>query len=178
MRLFTAIDIPEEVRHNLRTLVERLRPSARISWSPVENLHVTTKFIGEWPEGRLEEIKTALLSVGSPGRTEITVRQLGWFPNAHSPRVFWAGVHGGRELEMIARATECAIEAVGVPKEDRKFSPHLTLARIRERVPLDALRAAIEALPSFEFGSFEVASFYLYLSRGGKYTKLAEFVLA
>jgi len=50
MRLFTAIDIPTDLTEALRSFVSRLRPTAKISWSPVENLHVTTKFIGEWPE--------------------------------------------------------------------------------------------------------------------------------
>jgi len=87
-------------------------------------------------------------------------------------------VKSGPELALLAHATEVAVNAIGVPKEERKFSPHLTLARIRERVPLDGLMRAIEALQSVEFGSFVVPSFYLYLSSGGKYTKLAEFVLA
>ncbi len=178
MRLFTAIDIPDEVRRNLRNLVEKLRPTARIAWSPVENLHVTTKFIGEWPENRLDEMKAVLGGVGSPGVVEISVRGLGWFPTAEHPRVFWAGIESGSALRSLAHATESAVAQIGVPVEERAFSPHLTLARIRERVPLDALMRAIEAIPSLEFGSFRSPSFYLYLSRAGKYTKLAEFELA
>jgi len=177
MRLFTAIDIPAEVQRNLHGLLDRLRPTAKIAWSTVEKLHVTTKFIGEWPEHRLEEMKGTLQKVCSPGAIEITVRGLGWFPDARSPRVFWAGVESGPELAMLAHATGSAVEKIGVPVEERKYSPHLTLARIRERVPLNALRSAVEALPSVDFGSFHVPSVYLYLSSGGKYTKLAEFVL-
>ena len=60
MRLFTAIDISAEVRQNLKNFVAKLKPMAKISWSPVDNLHITTKFIGEWPEARLEEMKRAL----------------------------------------------------------------------------------------------------------------------
>jgi len=178
MRLFTAIDIPEEVRKNLHALVARLRPAAKISWSAPEKLHITTKFIGEWPENRIEEIKAALKTVGSPGPIEIAIGGLGWFPNPRSPRVLWAGVESGPSLETLARATEQVTASLGVPKEDRKFSPHLTLARIKERVPLEALQRAIASLPSLDFGSFPVTSFYLFLSSGGKYTKLAEFVLA
>ena len=178
MRLFTAIDIPDGIRKNLHTLLERLRPTARISWSAPEKLHVTTKFIGEFPEERLEEMKTALKTVGSPGPFEIAIMGLGWFPNSRSPRVFWAGVKAGPELETLARSTENVVAALGVPKEERKYSPHLTLARLRERVPLERTLRAIESLPSTDFGSFPVSSFYLYLSSGGRYTKLAEFVLA
>lgn len=177
MRLFVAIDIPEEVKDNLRTFVGRIRPTAKISWSPIDNLHVTTKFIGEWPEVRLEQMKRTLLSVGSPGPLTIAVRGIGWFPSPRNPRVFWVGVDGGEELKMLARSTEEAVHAIGVPKEDRNFAPHLTLARIRERVPLDALHQALESAGPYDFGSFDAPAFYLYLSRGGRYTRLADYSL-
>ena len=60
MRLFTGLDLPAEVVGNLEELLQQLRPTARIQWSPPANLHITTKFIGEWPEERLEELKAAL----------------------------------------------------------------------------------------------------------------------
>src|SRR5712691_7491908 len=167
MRLFTAIDISEEVKDNLRALLHRLRPAAKLQWSPVENLHVTTKFIGEWPQERLEEMKQTLSRVPTPGAPDIAVRGLGWFPNSKSPRVFWAGVHGAEPLAALAAATELATANAGVPSETRPYSPHLTLARIRDRVPLEALRKAITALGSEDFGSFRASAFFLYLSAGG-----------
>jgi 2'-5' RNA ligase len=180
MRLFTAIDLPEEVRSSLRSLLARLRPLARIHWSPVENLHITTKFIGEWPAPRLDEMKQALATMRRLGTFEISVRGLGWFPNDRRPRVFWAGVEdgreGGRPLANLARATEQAVAALGVPIEDRPYSPHLTLARIREAAPLEALGATL-AKTAADFGTFRVTGFSLYLSAGGKYTRLAAFSL-
>ena len=80
-----AIDIPGEVQNNLRTLLDRLRPTAKLSWSTVEKLHITTKFIGEWPEERLDEMKAALRKVNVPAKLSIAVRELGWFPNGRSP---------------------------------------------------------------------------------------------
>jgi 2'-5' RNA ligase len=178
MRLFTAIDIPEDMMEGLRALLKRLKPLAKLSWSHVENLHITTKFIGEWPPERLDEMKRALAATRVPGPIEIAVRGLGWFPNERRPRVFWAGIEGGDPLRSLAHATEQAVAQLGVPVEERAYSPHLTLARIREAVPLDALRKALEALPSecgFDFGSFQAPSFFLYLSANGKYTQLARF---
>ena len=177
MRLFTAIDISREVKDNLRALLQRLRPAADFNWSSVENLHVTTKFIGEWKEERLEEMKKTLAGVPACGSIEISVRGLGWFPGAKYPRVFWAGVQAADALRKLAEATESATASIGVPRETRSFSPHLTLARIRERVSLGGLHQAIAALDSEEFGSFRAAAFFLYLSAGGKYTRLAEFPL-
>jgi RNA 2',3'-cyclic 3'-phosphodiesterase len=178
MRLFTAIDLSEEVLANVERLIKRLRPTARIQWSPPTNLHITTKFIGEWPESRLAELKTAL--AGLPPRPPIPVgiARLGYFPNPHSPRVFWAGIQAPG-LEGLARDTDQALEELGVPPEKRAFSPHLTLARIKEPVPLTGLLQAVAGLPSLDFGSFVAGRFYLYLSRlqpgGSVYTRLAEF---
>lgn|SRR5690242_7717891 len=177
MRLFTGIEIPEEIKARLRALVDRLRPAAKLSWSPVDNLHVTTKFIGEWPEQRLPELKRALAEVARPGLIQIAVRGLGFFPNPKNPRVFWAGIESGAGLAQLARDTEQRLEPMGVKVEDREFHPHLTLARRRTPVPLDALRKALEAVTSTDFGSFTAASFFLYLSASGRYTKLQEFPL-
>ena len=180
MRLFVAIDIPAEIKDALRYFVARLRPTAKIGWSPVDNLHVTTKFIGEWPEPRLDEMKRTLTSVPVTGAIDVTIKGLGWFPNQRRPRVFWAGVEGGEPLRALAQATEQAVAALGVPIEQRDYSPHLTLARIREAVPLDGLHQAIESSPAgcgFNFGSFNAKQFFLYLSAGGKYTQLAGFPL-
>jgi 2'-5' RNA ligase len=180
MRLFVAIDIPAEIKDALRCFAARLQPTAKIGWSPVDNLHITTKFIGEWPEPRLDEMKRTLASAQVGGAIEITVKGLGWFPNPRRPRVFWAGVEGGEPLRGLAEATEKAVSTLGVPLEERVYSPHLTLARIREAVPLDRLRQTIESFPAgcgFNFGSFCATQFFLYLSAGGKYTQLAGFPL-
>jgi len=180
MRLFAALDLPATTVHRLEELLDRLRPLARIHWSPPANLHITTKFIGEWPEARVEELKAALAEIETRGALSVHVRRVGFFPNAHAPRVFWCGVEAPG-LEALAAATDRATSALGIPAETRPFSPHLTLARIKERVDLQPLREAIAALPSLDFGSFEAPGFFLYQSTlrpsGSVYTKLAEFSL-
>jgi RNA 2',3'-cyclic 3'-phosphodiesterase len=177
MRLFVAIDIPDDVKEALRAFVTRLRPLAKLQWSPLDNLHVTTKFIGDWPADRLDEIKHALEGVAAPEPLHISVRHLGWFPNERRPRVFWAGVDGGEALATLARSTEQAVAALGVPVEERDYSPHLTLARLRESVPLNDLQSKLRSLPVQNFGSFQASRFFLYQSAGGKYTQLAGFPL-
>ena len=176
MRLFTAIDIPGEIKERLRAFLEPLRPLAKISWSSIANLHITTKFIGEWPDARLNEVKTALASVQHRGAIGIHVRGVGWFPNARHPRVLWAGVIVDAMLANLASATEGVVTPLGVHREDRDYNPHLTLARIRDAVPLDHLRNALND-QSHDFGAFRASAFFLYLSRAGEYTKLAEYSL-
>ena len=181
MRLFTALDLPPDVAGNLEDLLRRLRPTARIHWSPPANLHITTKFIGEWPEARLDELKSALLAM--PGRAPVVVslRNVGFFPNPRAPRTFWCGIDAPK-LAALAADTDQKTAALGIARETRPFSPHLTLARIKDRVNLDALHQAIASLPTTEFGRFEARSFFLYLSQlrpsGSVYTKLAEVPLS
>jgi 2'-5' RNA ligase len=177
MRLFTAIDIPTDVKEPILALLNRLRPLAKISWSPVENLHITTKFIGEWPESRLDEMKRALSAVPHPPAFDIEVHGLGWFPNPHHPRVLWVGVVAGQPLQALAGATEQAVAALGVPVEHRPYSPHLTLARIKDSLLLEPLRGTVAEAEKQSFGTFHATAFYLYLSASGKYSKLAEFPL-
>jgi 2'-5' RNA ligase len=175
MRLFVAIDIPAEVLNNLSTWLDRVKPLAKITWSPAENLHITTKFIGEWPEARLDEMKTALATVAITDPIDIEIRGLGWFPNPGHPRVFWAGIEAGDALRNLARATEQTTAQLGVPVEERAYSPHLTLARIRNPAVLDSLREAASKRDAHSFGRFRASAFYLYLSAGGRYTRLKEF---
>src|SRR5580698_176179 len=108
MRLFTAIDIPGEIKGRLQVFVNRLQPAAKLAWSPLENLHVTIKFIGEWPEPRLGELKAALAAVASPHPINIAIRGLDWFPSARNPKVFFAGIESGQDLRTLARDTQQA----------------------------------------------------------------------
>ena len=180
MRLFTGLDLPAEVVHNLQRLLERLRPTARIHWSLPANLHITTKFIGEWPEERLGELKVALAALESRPPIAVHIRRVGFFPNPHAPRVFWCGIEAPG-LDTLTAHTDGATAALEIAREPRALSPHLTLARIKETVPLQPLRQAVAGLPSLEFGEFQAASFFLYQSTlkpsGSVYTKLAEFPL-
>jgi len=179
MRLFVAIDLPSAVLANLESLLAHLKPTARINWSPIENLHITTKFIGECPEERLPELIAALRTLPQRPAITIAIEKLGFFPNPHAPRVFWAGVHGRDALTKLARETEEALAALGIAKEQRPYSPHLTLARIKTPGKQPALLQAVANLPSLDFGSFTANRFFLYRSKtaptGSVYSQLAEF---
>lgn len=181
MRLFTGLDLPGKVVHNLEELLEQLRPKARINWSPPANLHITTKFIGEWPEDRLDELKTALGALPSWHTIRVRIHKLGFFPNPHSPRVFTCGIEAPG-LAELASDTDLATGVLGIKSEKREYSPHLTLARIKEKLNLQPLRETIAGLPSLDFGTFEATRFFLYQSKvrpsGSVYTKLAEFLLS
>jgi RNA 2',3'-cyclic 3'-phosphodiesterase len=179
MRLFTGIDLPDDAINVFERLLARFRPVAHLKWSPAYNLHITARFIGEWPEARLDELKSALATVAPRKPIAIALRGLGWFPNAQRPRVFWTGVDAGPELGELAHDINGALETLGLAKDERGFSPHLTLARIKQPVPLDKLHGIIENMESTNFASFQADRFYLYRSQPGSagsiYTKLSEF---
>jgi len=168
MRLFTGIGLSDTVINNLTRLIDRLRPTAHVSWCPAYNFHITTKFIGEWPEERLQQLVEALRPLGSRPSFPVAITGIGWFPNPHSPRVLWAGIKGTVDIERLATDTDTALQPLGIKTEKKKFSPHLTLARIRDpAVPLAPLRRAIAQLSSVEFGDFTARGFCLYLSKVG-----------
>ncbi|MBL8241824.1 MAG: RNA 2',3'-cyclic phosphodiesterase [Bryobacterales bacterium] len=181
MRLFTAIDISEDARAALTEFVARLRPVAPFRWSPPGNLHITTKFIGEWPQANLQTLCQALRGAAKPGSLEISIRGLGWFPNPHNPRVLFAGIAAGPGLKTLHQATDAACAAIGIAPEAKPYSPHLTLARIAGAEGVAAARGRIAGAPPAEFGLFTARAFHLYESvpggGGSQYSKLEEFPL-
>ena len=183
MRLFVAMDIPEDVRSSLAALAAKLRPACRNArWVRIEGLHVTLKFIGETSAEKTEMIKAALAAVPSRDSIPINFRGLGFFPNERRPRVLWAGIEAGAELAALAAAVETALVPLGIPREERAFSPHLTLARFDTPRGLDALHAVVEQAGPLEFGCATAKEFHLYQSvlkpGGGEYTRLATFSFA
>lgn len=194
MRLFVALDIDDYVRERLARFIDGVRnfaPDAR--WMKPESLHVTLKFIGEQPEESVEKIKRTLGTIDATA-SEIQFRSYGFFPTPKAARVFWIGMEAGPQLVGLAAAIDEKLSALGVSKETRPFSPHLTLARgaagsgspKRKRSDhpnrvFQRLQEKLSALPQPEFGTATPREFFLYQSqlspKGSKYTKLAGFGL-
>jgi 2'-5' RNA ligase len=194
MRLFIALDIDDVIRERIARFVDGVRnfaPDAR--WMNPESLHVTLKFIGEEPDAAVEKTKKELATI-SAGTTEIKLSGYGFFPTATSPRVFWIGMEAGPALTKLAAAIDDRMASLGIAKEDRPFSPHLTLARGAggsgsprwrkgdgQNRAFSYLQEKLSALPMPEFGTMSPHEFFLYQSqlspKGSRYTKLARFSL-
>jgi 2'-5' RNA ligase len=159
MRLFTGLALPPDAAEPLLAL----HRYADLRWIPPEKLHITAKFIGEWPEDRLGELQRALASIRARP-FEVHIRGLDWLPTA-----LCAGVEASPPLLALAAATDAALDPLGIVRETRAYRPHVTLARVRRRTHIKA--------PDF-IVRFEARSFHLYLSSSGKYTSLKEFPLA
>ena len=181
MRLFTGISLSPNVVDRLSAAVETLRPTAYLNWSPVENLHITCRFIGEWPEDRLPDLTRALGTFTLAGPIPIHISRFGFFPNPHHPHSFFAGVQSGPELSNLATAINRALLPLGLAPENRPYFPHVTLARIKRDSDIRALREHIAAMTDFDFGAFDASDFHLFVSkpatRGSVYTKLATYDL-
>jgi 2'-5' RNA ligase len=185
MRIFIALDIPADIRARMVEFMERARSYASDArWARPEGLHVTLKFVGEVKEDKLERIKSALVAVKA-APFPVTFANAGFFPTPKSPRVFWIGVSGGDALSQLAAGIDNATERAGVQKEQRPYSPHLTLARAGSspgaQQQLKPLASFLQTASSPHFGTMTAEEFWLYqsqLQRGGsKYTKLQRFGL-
>ena len=180
MRLFAALEIPSTVRENLAALLESLGAvSPQTRWVRPQNLHVTLKFMGEVPETKLAATCSALAGVRSDQPVTLDFRGLGFFPNEKRPRVFWAGIDASPNLKTLAADLERAMEKLGIPREQRPFSPHLTLARFEPPGLPEKLRSAIQEKAAREFGSFRTNQYHLIESKlkpsGAEYTTLESF---
>lgn len=181
MRVFTGIAIAGHVLDNLARVLTQLRPMAAVRWSPVENFHITTKFIGQWADARLSELESVLEEVTVPAPFDITIAGFGFFPNPHHPRTFFAGVRGGQTLADLAQRTDEALRPLGIAVEERAYSPHLSLAKIKNE-NIQEVREHIADMTDFDFGTFPVTEFHLYRSqtgpKGSVYSSLAVYPLA
>jgi 2'-5' RNA ligase len=181
MRLFVALDIPGEIRGRMAEYLERIRqyaPEAR--WARVEGLHVTLKFLGEVNESKLPEIKTAL-SLVEASSLEVSFQNIGFFPNPRSARVFWIGVQASDALPQLAKIIDEKMQQQGFAREQRSYSPHLTLARAGAPGSLRGLAPLLEHEAPPQFGTMTARDFFLFQSQlgkgGSRYTKLERFSL-
>lgn len=183
MRLFVAIDIPAEIREHLSALVQELRPLApQLGWVRAENLHLTLKFIGHTSDENLPAIRDALSAIKLQSSLELRFRSIGFFPSQKRPRVLWVGIEAPPDLARLAAEINAALHKLGFPAEARAFSPHLTLARIKEgRIP-EVLLSALRAKAQQDLGDTLVTHFHLIESKlrstGAEYSTLTSFALA
>jgi len=159
MRLFIAINLPPAERDRLAREAGALRAARLpVRWVSTDSLHLTLKFLGEVADGRRGEVEAAIGETASgfpPFQVEL--RGLGAFPRMARPRVVWVGVQAPPELARLAGALDVAMARLGFPREERPFSPHLTLGGAkRDARPRDFRRLA-ELAAGLDFSATIVA---------------------
>ena len=134
IRTFICIEIPQSIKERINRLQEILRQiDAQISWTKPSNIHLTLKFLGGVEPARIERVKKALeRAANGIGPFDVEVSGSGCFPSARSPRVLWVGFANVPELlQHLYSNIEDELAREGFEREKRKFSPHLTIGRIR-----------------------------------------------
>jgi 2'-5' RNA ligase len=189
IRSFVAINVPDQIKDELREVRERLRrdaPERSVRWSRISGIHLTLKFLGDISQADLPNIKTTLDGVAQTQEPfTISVRGVGCFPNANRPRVVWVGVGDDtRHLASLQRAIEQSLVPLGFEAEKRAFHPHLTLGRAHRRARRADQRRLGEIITSAdvgELGLVDVEIFRLMRSDlqpdGAVYTALKTFPL-
>lgn len=138
IRSFIAIEMSDEVKSNLSSLMDRLKPAKhpQVKWVAPESVHLTLKFLGGVYSDQIPGITEAISSAarGVPP-FELKVGGLGAFPNTEQPRVIWVSVTGDvKRVKMLQRGIDDALSHLGFSREKRPFTPHLTLGRMKDKV--------------------------------------------
>ncbi|MEN9564467.1 MAG: 2-5 ligase [Chloroflexota bacterium] len=183
IRAFIAIDLPPVIQEALDKQTSTLRQilgNDLIRWVPSQNMHLTLKFLGSLPLSHLDFIKRMLAQTADSNPPfNLQIGGLGSFPNSKRPRVLWAGIHAPAGLAPLQKMIEDGATRLGYNKEERPFSPHLTLGRVRQGISAQELHKVSTALSTFQLGKISTArvdSVHLYQSdlhsEGSSYTKL------
>lgn len=155
IRSFIAIELPAPVKSGLGRLQEELKSGGHsaVKWVNPNSIHLTLKFLGSVPSDGIKAIRDAVNKVAGevpPFRLEVT--GLGVFPNPGRVRVIWVGVRGELDrLERLQKSVEAKLAPLGFEAERRPFTPHLTLARVRERAAPEEVRRFGQFISSRRF---------------------------
>ncbi|MFQ5552912.1 MAG: RNA 2',3'-cyclic phosphodiesterase [Thermoplasmata archaeon] len=156
MRAFVAVDI-EAARPTVRLLSAVRETRARVRVVDPENLHITLKFLGETDDGLVPFIREALVAaIEGEDPFTLTLHGSGAFPNPRNPRVLWIGVQGGEPLVRIAKRLERDLQELGFERARRRFTPHLTVGRVKSRKEVEGLTELLATHRDEAFGTQRV----------------------
>ena len=183
LRAFIAIEFPAHVCDAIQKQTVRLRQTLGddlIRWVPTQNMHLTLKFLGDTATSYLDFLKQLLIrEAESHPQFDLQLGGLGAFPTSRRPRLLWIGIHAPTDLVSLQRGIETGASRLGYEQEERAFSPHLTIGRVRPNISppeLQKIHAALDTIQLGNIGTARVDSIHLFksdLQPGGSiYTKL------
>jgi len=178
MRLFVAVEIPKEIRTAISDLTRKIGRVEGLRWVSEASMHLTLKFLGEVKDSLIPDIQKRLQTVAARHNIfSAGVRGAGAFPNLKRPNVLWIGFEKSGPLRALADDIESELAELGFTRENRPFSPHLTIARVRES---RGIEPAIKELSTYKdtfFGTIGVDEILLMKSvlkpTGAEYSKVA-----
>lgn len=181
MRLFVAVHLNESTKYKIKKLISQLKEkSNKIKWVPIENLHITLKFLGETDESMFGDVISSLEKIKHSPFT-LTIAHIGGFPNLKSPKVLWIGIQGDQySIKSLSDQVEKSIIHLNYTKEQRKFTSHITIGRVKQKIDQSLLNYLIEN-QTYYFGEVTISSFSLIesqlTSKGAVYNELHHFPL-
>ena len=182
IRAFIAVEIPHDIRAAIAEAQARLKRAhlgVKVSWTKVDNIHITLQFLGYIEEEAVAKVGAALeQAVAEHPAFELDVRGTGAFPDERRARVFWIGCDDSAgKLKALAQAVQTAMQPLGFEPEHREFSAHLTLGRVKFPKPDVALTKALDSIKNEAFGMMRVDAVHLFQSQlhpeGSIYSKLS-----
>lgn len=139
IRTFIAIELAPAIQNQLSIILTKLKSKIKtgVKWVQAGDIHLTLKFIGDFPENQISRLKTGLeTAVLKIDPFEFEIGHLGAFPSLHRPKVIWVGVENNPVLLNLVSICDETIHAFGMPMEERRYSPHLTLGRVRPNLSI------------------------------------------
>jgi len=182
VRAFLAIDLPAGVKNEIGEIQKSLKPHlGGVRWTRPDGIHLTLKFFGDIGTDRIEDIsRTVEKSTAAVAPFSLTIETLGVFPGIRKARVLWIGMGGDlKALLYVQQEIDEGLEALGFPREERSFKPHLTLGRFRSPGDASGLDRILETRNNYRAGTFTAEGLKLFKSdlrpEGAVYTVLAHF---
>src|ERR1041385_7618772 len=182
LRAFIAVELPLEVRESVYKATAKWRKEIGqlVRWVPIENMHLTLKFLGDVAPSNVELLSQMLRAEADLFNCfELHLTGLSSFPNLKRPRVIYIGIHAPAALESLQHGIESASRRLGYESEERGFSPHLTVGRVKQNITAteqQAIRHALESTKIDSLGTAKVDSVQLFKSdlrpTGSVYTRL------
>lgn len=171
IRLFVGLELPQDIRLSLAGLCGGV-PGA--DWIASDNMHLTLRFLGDISEGDADDAHDALMGVRAPS-FELALNGVGHFSTGDEVRTLWVGVSRSPELERLQRNVESALVRMGFPREERRWRPHVTLARLAG-TPIPHVQDFLAHHALFRAGPFTIEHFTLFSSHrhDGSATYIAE----
>jgi 2'-5' RNA ligase len=184
MRTFVAIDLEHEVKKNILEFTKRLDShNPKIRWVKDQGMHLTLKFIGEIPENKASDIRSVLMGLSQKHEPfPLKLVGTGMFPpRSRNPRILWVGVEENHELMSVQKEVESLLEKLSIPRERRRYSPHLTLGRVKSSQNIQPVLDEMSRNKDTEFGRMDVESITFFKSTlkptGAEYSTLANIEL-
>jgi RNA 2',3'-cyclic 3'-phosphodiesterase len=159
IRLFIALDLPQYLQTELKRFCCGL-PGAK--WVDEQQVHLTLRFIGEVEGSCFKDISEVLENV-EMAPFDLQLKGVGCFPPRKKPTVLWVGLETSKELKQLKAQIDSCLKKVNLEPEQRKFSPHITLARLKE-TPVKRLTNYLSGNALYQSLPFTVSEFHLYSS--------------